>query len=84
MIMNSVYISLSFPFRAEQQRTDTTVISQSTQQTKQDSSLKISESKNFFKDNTLTVTAREQTLQASGVSIIESHALKKHPVQRGV
>ncbi|MBK0000444.1 TonB-dependent siderophore receptor [Erwinia sp. S38] len=35
-------------------------------------------------DNTLVVTAREQTLQAPGVSIIDSEAIKKHPIQRDV
>lgn len=35
-------------------------------------------------ENTLLVTAREQTLQAPGVSIIDSEAIKKHPVQRDV
>ncbi|NIF24569.1 TonB-dependent siderophore receptor [Pantoea sp. Acro-835] len=35
-------------------------------------------------DNTLLVTAREQTLQAPGVSIIDSEAIKKHPIQRDV
>ncbi|RLM16759.1 outer membrane receptor protein [Gibbsiella quercinecans] len=35
-------------------------------------------------ENTMVVTAREQTLQAPGVSIIDSEALKKHPIQRDV
>lgn len=35
-------------------------------------------------ENTLVVTAREQTLQAPGVSIIDSQAIKKHPIQRDV
>ncbi len=33
---------------------------------------------------TIVVTAREQTLQAPGVSIIDSEAIKKHPIQRDV
>jgi len=32
----------------------------------------------------MTVTAREQTLQAPGVSTIDSEAIKKHPIQRDV
>lgn len=35
-------------------------------------------------ENTMVVTAREQTLQAPGVSIIDSEAIKKHPIQRDV
>lgn len=35
-------------------------------------------------DDTMVVTAREQTLQAPGVSIIDSEAIKKHPIQRDV
>ncbi|MEN4834143.1 TonB-dependent siderophore receptor [Pantoea vagans] len=83
-IITSVCISLSFPVRSGQQGNDTTVVSQTKQQTQQDSSLKISGRKDSVKENTLTVTARQQTLQAPGVSIIESDALKKHPVQRDV
>ncbi|WP_017346760.1 TonB-dependent siderophore receptor [Pantoea sp. A4] len=33
-------------------------------------------------ENEMVVTAREQTLQAPGVSIIDSQAIKKHPIQR--
>ncbi|HHG8775450.1 TPA: TonB-dependent siderophore receptor [Raoultella planticola] len=35
-------------------------------------------------DETMVVTAKEQTLQAPGVSIIDSEAIKKHPIQRDV
>lgn len=35
-------------------------------------------------ENTLVVTAREQTLQAPGVSTIDAEAIKKHPIQRDV
>ncbi|MEG3132607.1 TonB-dependent siderophore receptor [Rouxiella sp. T17] len=35
-------------------------------------------------EDTMVVTAREQTLQAPGVSIIDSEAIKKHPIQRDV
>jgi ferric enterobactin receptor len=41
------------------------------------------EEKNNHED-TIVVTAREQTLQAPGVSIIDSEAIKKHPIQRDV
>lgn len=35
-------------------------------------------------EDTVVVTAREQTLQAPGVSIIDSDAIKKHPISRDV
>lgn len=42
-----------------------------------------SDKKNSGED-TLLVTARVQTLQAPGVSTIDSEAIKKHPIQRDV
>ena len=54
-----------------------------TSEVEQQKPLKISDKKSDS-ENTLLVTAREQTLQAPGVSTIDSSAIKKHPIQRDV
>lgn len=54
-----------------------------TNEVDQQKPLKISDKKSDG-ENTLLVTAREQTLQAPGVSTIDSSAIKKHPIQRDV
>ncbi|WP_017346824.1 TonB-dependent siderophore receptor [Pantoea sp. A4] len=59
-------------------------VSTSTSSTsEQNDALKVSNTQSA-QDNTLVVTAREQTLQAPGVSVIDSEAIKKHPIARDV
>ena len=54
-----------------------------TSEVEQQKPLKISDKKSDS-ENTLLVTAREQTLQAPGVSPIDRSAIKKHPIKRDV
>ncbi|ADU72702.1 TonB-dependent siderophore receptor (plasmid) [Pantoea sp. At-9b] len=76
LIACSLGTSLAFADEASVQQGQTSAPDQNDQ-------LAISNKKSS-NDNTLVVTAREQTLQAPGVSIIDSEAIKKHPIQRDV
>lgn len=65
------------------QADDNTIQDSQTAENPQQKPLAISDKKSSA-ENTLVVTAREQTLQAPGVSTIDSEAIKKHPIQRDV
>ncbi|OWS75089.1 TonB-dependent siderophore receptor [Pantoea sp. VS1] len=68
---------------AEETSSDNVLTQEQTGVNNQDEKLAISDKKSSA-ENTLVVTAREQTLQAPGVSTIDSEAIKKHPIQRDV
>ncbi|MEG3129392.1 TonB-dependent siderophore receptor [Pantoea cypripedii] len=80
LIAGSLGVSVAL---ADVTPTDTTPEKALSSASDQSQPLAISDEKSSG-ENTLVVTAREQTLQAPGVSVIDSEAIKKHPIQRDV
>lgn len=80
LVAGSLGVSVAL---ADENPTDTTPKKAPASESDQSHPLAISDEKSSG-ENTLVVTAREQTLQAPGVSVIDSEAIKKHPIQRDV